>query len=167
MRNRLLQAMLGLFVIGILCGCSPDIDKKKFEPAQRAARAVQGAIDGMDDYDTFGKAFNAFSDEVIALRERVKGPKEQQLFSAYADLLLTYQDGFQLWEYKVESSRYSWIPEGKIYLEPKVKALALKYNLPVESHVIELTNHPWKSVPADSLKIIWDRARSQFDKLKP
>jgi hypothetical protein len=167
MKSSLIQSILGLMVIVILSGCSPGIDKKKFEAAQKAAHAVQDSIDNMDDYEKFGKVFNAFSDEVITLRERVKGEKEEQLLSAYTELLLTYQDGYQLWEYKVESSRYSWIPEEKIYLEPKVKALALKYHLPVESHVIELTNHPWKSVPADSLKIIWERARSQFGKIRP
>jgi len=43
---------------------------------------------------------------------------------------MTYQDGLQLWEYKVESAQYPWIPEGRIYLEPKIKFLVLKYHLP-------------------------------------
>jgi hypothetical protein len=103
---------------------------------------------------------------MIALRDKVANEKEEQLFNAYSELLMTYQDGFQLWEYKVESIRYSWIPEGKIYLEPKIKPLVLKYHLPVESHIVELIGHAWKSVPADSLKIIWERARKQVDKIR-
>jgi hypothetical protein len=125
------------------------------------------AIDNQDDYLKFRDLFDVFSNEVIALRGRVTNDKEQQLFKAYADLLITYHDGFLLWEYKVESSRYAWIPPDMIYLEPKIKPLAIKYHLPVQSHVVELTKHEWKSVPADALKLIWERARVQFNKIKP
>ncbi len=102
---------------------------------------------------------------MISLRDGVTGEKEKQLLASYKELLMTYQDGFQLWEYKVESIRYPWVPEGRIYLDTKIKAVALKYDLPVESHIVELTNHAWKSVPADSPKIIWERARKQLGKI--
>ena len=143
-------------------GCSSGVDQRKFDGALKAAQGVQHAIENLDDYEKFGKMFDAFANEVITLRDRVANEKEKQLLNKYADLLMTYQDGYQLWEYKVESIRYPWIPEGVIYLEPKIKALALKYGLPVQSHTVELTGHEWKGVPADSLKIIWERARTQF-----
>lgn len=148
-----------------LLACSSGIDQRKFDSAAKAARSVQASIDRMDNYEQFGKVFDQFANEVIQLRGRVATDREQQLFRAYSDLLATYQDGYQLWEYKVESTLYPWVPEGRIYLEPKIKQLALKYHLPVESHVVELTGHAWKSVPADSLKIIWERARVQLNKL--
>jgi hypothetical protein len=165
---------MGNSVIGILLavilawgapGCSSGVDRKKFDGAMTAARAVQNAIDSLDDYEKFGKVFDTFTNEVIMLRDKVANKKEQELLNKYTDLLMTYQDGFQLWEYKVQSTQYPWIPEGVIYLEPKIKPLALKYRLPVQSHVVELTRHEWKSVPADSLRIIWERARAQFKAL--
>ena len=149
-----------------MLACSSGIEKKKFAGALKAAQAVQQSIDNLDDYETFARIFDTFANEVIALRDTVANEKEQQLLKEYSELLMTYQDGFLLWEYKVESAQYPWIPEGRIYLEPKIKPLALKYHLPVQSHVVELTQHPWKSVPADSLKIIWERARSQYGKLR-
>jgi hypothetical protein len=166
MKSRFWSVFVSVFVIATFLGCSPGIDKKKFEGALKAAEAVQHAIDNQDDYLKFGKLFDVFSDEVIALRDRVTNDKEQQLLKSYADLLITYQDGFLLWDYKVESSRYPWIPENRIYLEPKIKPLAIKYHLPVQSHVVEITKHEYMSVPADALKLIWERARVQFNKIK-
>ena len=158
--------VLALTLTCCILACSSGIEKQKFEGARKAAQAVQGALDNLDDYETFAKVFDTFANEVIALRDKVSNEKERQLFKEYTDLLLTYQDGFQLWEYKVESTRYPWVPEGRIYLEPRIKPLALKYHLPVQAHVVELTGHAWKSVPADSLTIIWERARLQFKKLR-
>jgi hypothetical protein len=157
---------LVLTLIWGILACSSGIEKKKFDGALKAAQAVQGSLDNLDDYETFTRVFDTFANEVIALRDKVSNEKEQRLFREYTDLLMTYQDGLQLWEYKVESAQYPWIPEGRIYLEPKIKPLALKYHLPVESHVVELTRHPWKSVTADSLQIIWERARLQYGKLR-
>lgn len=165
---RYAAAGIGLVLVltwGILA-CSSGVEKKKFDGAQKAAQAVQKSIDNLDDYETFAKVFDTFANEVIALRDAVSNEKERQLLREYTDLLMTYQDGFQLWEYKVESAQYPWIPEGSIYLEPKIKPLALKYHLPVRSHVVELTQHTWKSVPADSLKIIWERARLQYGNIR-
>ncbi len=161
------RAAIGLLlmVIVVIIACSPGVDKKKFDGARKTAQAVRQSLDNLDDYATFTKVFDAFANEVIALRDTASNEREQQLLRQYADLLMTYQDGLQLWEYKVESSQYSWVPEGRIYLEPKIKALALKYHLPVQAHMLELTQHTWKSIPADSLKIIWERARLQYGKL--
>ena len=148
-------------------GCSSGVDRKKFEGPRKAAQAVMASIDSLDDYEKFSRVFDAFANEVLMLRDKVSSAREKELLQNYTDLLVTYQDGLQLWEYKVESTRYSWIPEGVIYLEPKIKALALKYQLPVQSHLVELTRHEWKSVPADSLKVIWDRAKTQMKSLGP
>lgn len=167
MRSRFWLLVFSAFLIATLSGCSSGIDKKKFEGAAKAAQAVRHAIDNQDDYLKSGELFDVFSNEVIALRDRVTNEKEQQLLKAYSELLITYQDGFLLWEYKVESSRYPWIPENRIYLEPKIKPLAIKYHLPVQSHVVEITRHAWKSVPAEALNLIWERARVQFDKINP
>jgi hypothetical protein len=165
MKSRFWFVIVSTFILSVLFGCSSGIDKKKFEGTAKAAQAVQKAIDNQDSYLKCGELFDIFSNEVIALRDKVTGDKEQQLLKAYADLLIIYQDGFLLWEYKVESSRYTWIPEDRIYLEPTIKPLAIKYHLPVQSHVVELTKHAWKSVPADALKLIWERARVQLNKI--
>ncbi len=166
MRNAAVGIGIVLTLTWGILACSSGIEKKKFDGPLKAAQAVQQSIDNLDDYETFAKVFDVFANEVLALRDNVANEKEQKLFRDYTDLLMTYQDGFLLWEYKVESAQYSWIPEGRIYLEPKIKPLALKYHLPVQSHIVELTQHSWKSVPADSLKIIWERARLQYGKLR-
>lgn len=166
MKSRFWLVFVCVSIIAVLSGCSPGIDKKKFEGTAKAAQALQKAIDNQDDYLKSRELFGVFSNAVIALRDRVANEKEQQLLKAYDDLLVTWQDGFQLWDYKVESSRYSWIPEGRIYLDPKIMPLAIKYNLSVQSHVVQITKYEFKSVPADELKLIWERARLQFSKIK-
>lgn len=166
MKSRIWSVFVSVFVIATFLGCSPGIDKKKFEEVAKAAEAVQKAIDNQDDYLKSQELFDLFSNEVIALRNRVSNDTEQQLLKAYSDQLLTWQDGFLLWDYKVESSRYAWIPENRIYLDPKIMPLAAKYNLPVQSHVVQITEYEFKSVPADSLKIIWERARVQLNRIK-
>jgi hypothetical protein len=167
MKFRLWLVFVIVPILAASFGCSPGIDKKKFEGAAKAAEAVQRAIDNQDDYLKSTELFGVFSNEVIALRDRVANEKERQLLKAYDDLFITYQDGFQLWDYKVESSRYSWIPAGRIYLEPKIMPLAKKYNLSVQSHVLQITKYEFKSVPADALNLIWERARLQFSRIKP
>ena len=137
MRNAAVGIGIVLTLTWGILACSSGIEKKKFDGPLKAAQAVQQSIDNLDDYETFAKVFDVFANEVLALRDNVANEKEQKLFRDYTDLLMTYQDGFLLWEYKVESAQYSWIPEGRIYLEPKIKPLALKYHLPVQSHIVE------------------------------
>jgi hypothetical protein len=149
----------------MVSGCSKGDDKKKFGKVEQSVREMEKALDDMVDYTRFAGLFDSFSNELLAVRDTVRTDREKKRFDEYAQLLATYQDGLLLWEYKVESTRYAWIPEGVIYLEPKIKPIAVRYNLPVESHVVELTQHEWKSVPADSLHVIWDKAREQFRKM--
>ena len=56
-------------------------------------------------------------------------------------------------------------PEGRVYVDAKVRTLVEKYHFPTESHVVELTNHHWESISADSIKVIWEKAHEQLKKI--
>ena len=106
------------------------------------------------------------TDEISKTKALASTEEEKTLLSSYEGLLLTYQDGAMLWEYKIGSSQYAWIPKGRIYVDEKLRPIVEKYHFPTESHTVELTNHHFESISADSLKVIWGKAHEQLKKVK-
>ncbi len=155
-----------IFVIAVACVSCSSVDRERYKEIYEAAKAVDGAIENKKTYSEFTTLFQKFSAEISAAKDSVKSDGEKKLLNAYSELFETYQDGFLLWEYRVRSSIYGWIPEGRIYLEPGIKYIAEKYNLQKQSHVLEFTNHHWESVSADSIQVIWEKARKQFRKVR-
>jgi len=70
---------------GILA-CSSGIEKKKFDGALKAAQAAQESLDNLDDYETFTRVFDAFANEVIALRDKVRTKRS----SSSSENILTF-----------------------------------------------------------------------------
>ena len=55
--------------------------------------------------------------------------------------------------------------EGSMWMR-RLRTLVEKYHFPTESHVVELTNHHWESISADSIKVIWEKAHEQLKQMK-
>jgi hypothetical protein len=47
-------------------------------------------------------------------------------------------------------------------LDPLVE----KYDLPVESHVYKPTGKDWKSIPGDSIRVVWERAEFEIKNIE-
>ena len=151
----------------VSAGCSLHIDKNKFSELRKAAKAVDTAVaDTTLSYEQFGKLLQRLTEQVVQTRETVSTAEEKRLLTAYEELLTTYQDSATLWDYKVASYQYDWIPRGNIYVDNRIRVIVVNYHLPTASHVVELTGHHWESISADSLRVLWDRAHEQLKQAK-
>jgi hypothetical protein len=148
-------------------GCSSHIDRNKFREMKAAARAIDKAVeDATLTYEQFGAFLQKLTDEIAKTKAMVNTEEESALLSSFEELLTTYQDGSTLWEYKIDSFQYAWIPKGRIYVDERVRTIVEKYHFPTAPHVVELTGHHWESISADSLKVIWEKAHEQSKKIK-
>ncbi len=162
MRRRNFRSAV-FFIIIFIAGCSKGLDTAKFENVRRTARACRVSAASGADYEQLDKAVVQLSGEISLLKGKVSSDRERELFKKYADLLGIYQDGVLLWRYEREGSHYNFIPKGVIYVGQDVEPVVEKYRLPTESHVYGPTKQIWKSIPADSLQIVWGNANSQLD----
>ena len=143
-------------------GCSQELDKGKFEDVRGTAHACAVSVASGAGYEQLKRTVEQLSGEMSVLKGKISSDRERQLFKKYTELLAIYQDGLLLWKYKLEGSHYNFIPGGVIYVGQDVEPVVEKYRLPTESHVYGPTQQIWKSIPEDSLQIIWDNANSQM-----
>jgi hypothetical protein len=148
-----------LVVLLFITGCTSNIDRHKFENVDRLAALVEKEAEKGTDYGKFEKELQDLSAAISSVREVMTTKEEIELLHDYAELLMAYQDGQLLWRYEIESSLYPWVPRGRVYADDNIKALASKYGLPMESHVIEITGHRFETVSAGSVKEVLEKAR--------
>jgi hypothetical protein len=149
------------------CGCSSHIDRQKFKEIKSAAKAIDLAVDDTTlSYAQFGELLKKLNDEIDRTKIAASTTEEKDLLNSYEELLTLYQDSSTLWEYKIGSFQYAWIPKGRVYVDAKVRTLVEKYHFPTASHVVELTNHHWESISADSIKVIWEKAHEHLKQMK-
>lgn len=158
--------LIALSLVFFSTGCS-SIDKNKFRELRKSARALDKALeDTLLPYGQFEQLLQKMTDEITKTKALASTEEEKALLSSYEELLMTYQEGDLLWEHKIESSIYGWIPRGRVYVDEQLRPIVEKYHFPTESHVVELTNHHFESISADSLKVIWEKAHEQLKKVK-
>jgi hypothetical protein len=157
--------LVGLSVVLLCAGCSPEIDKNKFQNASRAASAIQRSIAAEVTYQDFGELLQRFSDEMTVLEGAVRSKKEKELADEYSALLKMYKDGFLLWKYQREFSGHNFVPRGRIYVGQDLEPIVTKYRLETESHVFGPTRQSWKSISEDSIRIVWYNAGRQLKRI--
>ena len=165
--TKTINITLILFSVLFFAGCSSNIDKHKFSGIKAAAWAIDEAVgDTTLSYSQFGELFQKMTDEIARTKAVVSTEEEKSLLNSCEELLAIYQDSYTLWQYKVASFQYGWIPRGRIYMDATVRTIAEKYQLPAESHVIELTNHHWESISTESIRVIWVKAHDKLKKIR-
>ena len=164
--TRPINLMLILFCFFCIAGCSSNINKKKFREIKSAARAIDEAVgDTTLSYDQFSEFLGKLTEELSKTTAVVSTKEEKALLKSYEELLTTYQDSAMLWQYKIESSQYEWIPKGNIYVDEKLRPVVKKYHFATVSHTVELTNHHFESISTDSIRIVWSKAHEQLKKI--
>lgn len=153
--------MLGL---ALLAGCSPKIDQKKYENLYRAAKAIEGAIAVGITYPKFGELLQNLSTEISIANDKAKSDTEKELLKSYFEVLTTFQESSTVWKYKIEGSRYDWIPKGQIFVEDELRPIIEKYSFPMELHEIKITRNSFTTISENSIKIIWEKAHDQLEK---
>jgi hypothetical protein len=151
-----------LFFSLCLAGCSQEIDTHRFANVHRAARAVNQSLSTGVSYREFSNQVLHLSDELSAFAGKKLSERERELLMKYEGLLAIYEDGLLLWKYQREGERYHFIPAGVIYVGQDVEPVVEKYRFSTESHVYAPTKQVWKSIPGDSLKVIWRNADAQL-----
>jgi hypothetical protein len=150
-----------LLLIGA-CLSGPGIDKGKFKKSFRAAHEVKASLAEGASYQQVADRIKNLSLEIRALKDKVTTDEERELLDTYSDLLATYKDGLVLWKYKLDFSFFDSVLKGRIYVGQDVEPIVLKYRLSTESHLYKPTGQYWKSIPGDSIRIIWSNADSQL-----
>jgi|GEM_PF-1149234 len=155
--------LLALSVMCAACSSSaPGLDQTKFNGAAGAAQAVRSTLESGAGYQAFDRALQKLSAEITALKIRPLSDQEKELVKDYSDLYSTYHDGHILWKYKIEFTRYGFVPSELIYVGQDIEPIIEKYRIPVELHVYAPTQQSWKSIPEASLQMIWTNAASQL-----
>ena len=114
--------MLLLFPVIFFFGCSSHIDKQKFREIKNAAKAIDQAVEDTTlSYAQFGELLKKLNDEIAKTKAGVNTAEETELLNSYEELLTMYQDSSTLWEYKIGSFQYAWIPEGRVYVDAKAQ----------------------------------------------
>jgi hypothetical protein len=149
-------------VMSVACSSSPSgIDKRKFDRIGSAAQQVKRATMS-GDYQAFSSALQGLLAEITALKDKVRTDEEKDLLNNFSNLYSIYYDGFILWKYKIEFTRYGFVPSNLIYVGQDIEPIVTKYRIPTEVHVYAPTQQSWKSIPVESLQLIWTNADSQL-----
>lgn len=145
-------------------GCIPEkgIDKKKFSELQRIAREIQTSITSGNPCDVPDTLRQSLVSGTEALRDKTTSTGERDLIKAYSNLLTIYNDGLLLCKYRTALSQFQFVPKGRIYVTQELDPLVQKYDLSTASHVYRPTGAYWKSIPGDSIKVIWESAEFQL-----
>jgi hypothetical protein len=166
--KRMKRYAVGIFFMALsimFAACSsssPELDKRKFNGVGRAAQTVRSVLGAGADYKAFGAALQKLSAEITALKGGALTDQEKELMKDYSDLYSIYQDGYVLWKYKIEFIRYGFVPKGLIYVGQDIEPIIVKYRIPAESHMYAPTQQSWKSIPEESIQMIWTNADSQM-----
>ncbi len=103
-----------------------------------------------------------FDTGVSALKNKTASKAEQDVAEAYSRLLTTYKDGLLLCQSQTRLNNFQFVPKGRIYVFQDLDPLVEKYDLSTESHVYKPTGVRWRSIPVDSIKVIWKSAENQL-----
>lgn len=170
---RIKQYLLFVLSITILmaAACSfesfePSIDKTKFAKLESAALAVKTSIDAGAAYQEVSSRADQLAAEINSAQEIIKTKKEKRVLKSYSDLLGIYRDGLLLWKYQAEFPFLASELKGRIYVGQEVEPVVQKYQFKVETHIYRPTGQKWKSIPEDSIRMIWKNADNQLDIIK-
>jgi hypothetical protein len=167
MKNLLLILMyITVLILNGACSfesLEPPIDKGKFANLDAASRAIKESINAGEKYSEVADRAEKLSAEIVSAQQIIKTKKEKRLLKAYSDLLGIYRDGLLLWKYQAEFPFLASELKGEIYVGQEVEPIVQKYQFKVESHVYKPTGQKWKSIPADSIRMIWKSADNQLD----
>jgi hypothetical protein len=155
----LLLSAIMLFSSG--CEPEPGIDKGKFLELNRTARDLQNSITPGKPCDVSDTLLQRLASGTAALKNKTALQSERDLINAYSNLLTTYQDGMLLCTYRTQLSQFQFVPKGRIYVFQELDPLVQKYDLTTESHVYLPTGLHWRSIDANSIKVIWESAKFQ------
>lgn len=149
-----------LFSFG--CKQEPGLDKGKFLALDQTTQELKTAIkSGMhcEVPDTF---LLRLASATAALKGKTVSKQERDLLSAYEHLLAIYKDGLLLCRSRTHLTEFQFVPKGRIYVTQELDPLVERYELATESHRYGPTGKYWRSIPGDSITVIWENAEAEI-----
>jgi len=143
-----------------LSGCAeePRLDKGKFAELHRAAQDLKAAIGTGKGCEVSETVVQRLASGTAALKDKTASRAERDLLSAYGRLLAMCEDGLLLCRSQHILTGFEFVPKGHIYLTQELDPIVERYDLPIERHLYAPTGKYWKSIPRDSIRVIWERA---------
>ena len=153
-----------LFTAG--CIAEPGLDKGKFAELNRAAQDLKAVIKSGKRCEFPDTVLQRLASGTASLKDKTSSKAERDLLLAYSHLLTTYKDGLLLCQSRTLLTDFQFVPKGRIYLTQELDPLVEKYDLPVERHVYKPTGKYWKSIPGDSITVVWERAEVEIKNIE-
>lgn len=159
-----IMTMLLLFAAG--CTAEPGLDKGKFADLNRAGQDLKAAFGAGRICEVPDAVLQRLVSGTAALKDKTVSKAEADLLAAYANLVVISRDGLLLCRSRTHLTGFEFVPKGRIYVTQELDPLVEKYGLPTESHVYKPTGAHWKSISADSITVIRERAEGQIKKIE-
>jgi hypothetical protein len=150
-----LLSIIMLFAAG--CVAEPGLDKGKFAELNRAMQDLKTAIRSGKGCEAIDAVLQRLASGTAALQDKTTSQAERDLLAAYSHLLTTCQDGQLLCRSQTILTGFEFVPKGRIYVTQELDPIVEKYDLPVERHVYKPTGKHWKSIPGDSIQVVWEQ----------
>jgi hypothetical protein len=164
--KRVLIVLSTLLLFAAGCVTEPDLDRGKFAEMHRAAQDLKTAIRSGARCEFPDTLLQRLDSGTTALEDKTLSKAERELLSAYTHLLAVYQDGLFLCQSRTPSAGFSFVPKGRIYVTQELDPLVEKYDLETEQHQYGPTGKYWKSIPEDSITVIWERAEALIQNIE-
>jgi hypothetical protein len=105
----------------------------------------------------YDELLQSVSAELLMLADVARTHADSTVLVRYAAALEIYKDAGTLWDEKISSGPYDWIPKGHIFLEAPGRAIANEYDLTTTNRKTAVGS-AFETVSESSLQILWDRA---------
>ncbi len=160
----LLFSAATFFIYG--CVLEQGIDKAKFSDLNRTVQDLKIVIASNSPCDAPAELQQRLAAGIAAVKDRTASRPERELITAYSNLLAVYQDGLLLCRYRNQLTDFQFVPKGRIYVSQELDPIVEKYELSTEKHQYKPTGQYWRSVPGDSIRVIWSRAQNQIKNIE-
>jgi hypothetical protein len=158
--------LTAIMVFAAGCVAEPGLDKGKFAELSRATQDLQAVLGAGKVCEVPDTVLQRLASGTAALKGTMASKAERDLLAAHANLVTIIQDGLLLCRSRTHLSGFEFVPKGRIYVTQELDPLVEKYGLPTESHVYKPTGAHWKSISADSITVIRERAEDQIKKIE-
>jgi hypothetical protein len=156
----------GIMFFGPGCTWEPGIDKNKFSELNRTAQELRASLKSDKPCDVPDALLQRLASGTAALKGKAASKAERDVLAAYSRLMTTYQDGLLLCRYRDQLHQFQFVPQGRIYVSQELDPLVEKYGLLTERHLYRPTGAYWRSIDADSIKVIWESAEVQIKNIE-
>jgi len=148
------------------CVSEPGFDKGKFAELDRIVQDMKAAVSSSNPCDVPDILQQRLASGIAAVKDKANSKRERDLIMAYSYLLTTYKDGLLLCRSRTHLSNFDFFPKGRIYVSQELDPLVERYDLAVEKHLYKHTGQYMRTIDGDSIRVIWESARTQIKNME-